>query len=62
MLADIRIYCRPELKELAGKAADSANVALSEWAAKVLAKELSRPDLGSIPRKRAGRPRKTISA
>lgn len=58
--AEISVYCDSELKQLAGKAADAAGVPLSEYVAQVLARELKRPDLGKIPRKRLGRPRKEV--
>lgn len=62
MTAAIHIYCDPELKRLAGMAADHADLPLSEWIARVLAKHIGRPELGRIPRKSIGRPRKVIAA
>jgi len=58
MVADIRVYCDPALKALAGKQADAAGLPLSEYVAKVLAERLNRPELAKIPRKPTGRPRK----
>jgi len=57
MTADIRVYCHPDLKDLAGRAADAAELPLSEFVAKVLAEKLGREDLGIIPRKPPGGPR-----
>lgn len=56
--AEISVYCDPELKDLAGAAADEAGVPLSEYVAQVLAEKFQRPDLAKIPRKPMGRPRK----
>lgn len=58
MTADIRVYCDPKFKNLAGKAADKAGLPLSEYMVKVVAEVLGRPDLAKIPRKSIGRPRK----
>lgn len=60
LAADITVYCDPELKQLAGQAADAAGVPLSEYVAQVLAKEFNRPDLAKVPRKKMGRPRKEL--
>lgn len=62
LTADIRVYCDPELKRLAGEAADAAKLPLSEFVAKVVAEALGRPDLARIPRKSLGRPRNEIAA
>ena len=61
MTADIRVYCDPALKDLAGKAADAQNLPLSEFVVKALAIYLKRPDLVDIPRKKSGRPRKELA-
>lgn len=61
LVADIRVYAHPELKDLAGKAADAEGLALSEFVARVLANHLRRPDLAVIPRKKPGRPRKRLT-
>lgn len=58
--AEISVYCDPELKRLAGNAADAAGLPLSEYVAQVLAKEFNRPDLAKVPRKPMGRPRKEV--
>ncbi|HBI44462.1 MAG TPA: hypothetical protein DDY78_16660 [Planctomycetales bacterium] len=48
----------PELKDLIGEAADRDELPMNEWMARLAAQELGRPDLGKIPRKLSGRPRK----
>ena len=48
----------PELKKLAGEAADRENLPLNEFVARILASHLGRPDLAQVPRKKMGRPRK----
>lgn len=57
MTADIRVYCDPRLKDLAGKAADKAGLPLSEFIVQLIAKGLRKPELAKIPRKSIGRPR-----
>ena len=57
----ITIYAAPELKAIASRNADHADLSLSEYLVKVLADALDRPDLGVVPRKRMGRPRKPIA-
>lgn len=61
MTADIRVYCDPRLKDLAGRASDKAGLPLSEYIVRVLANHLGRPKLGKIPRKSIGRPRLATS-
>jgi hypothetical protein len=58
MAADIRVYCDPELKRVAGAVALKEDLPLSELTAKALAAYVGRPDLAKIPRKSFGRPRK----
>jgi hypothetical protein len=58
MTALIRVYCDPRLKDEAGRAATEANLPLNEYVARVLAMHLGHPELGHIPRKPMGRPRK----
>ncbi len=48
----------PELKRLAGLAADRDQVPLSEFFVRAVAEKLGRPDLAVVPRKKPGRPRK----
>lgn len=62
MVADIRVYADPRLKDLAGEAADREGLPLSEFVVKVLAERLGRPELALVPRKRPGRPRKRAAA
>ncbi len=63
MTEEIRVYAPPELKRLAGEAADLAGIPLSEFVVRAVAKELARPDLAAVPRKSIGRPRnKQIAA
>ena len=62
LVAEIRVYSPPELKDLAGEEADKQGVPLSEFVVRVLAKHLQRPDLATIPRKSVGRPRKRAVA
>jgi hypothetical protein len=47
-----------ELKNLIGEAADRENISMNEYVARLIAKQFKRPELGNIPRKRPGRPRK----
>ena len=56
------VYAPPELKRIAGQAADQEGVPLSEYVVRVLAAHLGRPDLAVVPRKVGGRPRKVIPA
>jgi len=58
MVADIRVYADPRLKELAGQEADKRGIPLSELVVRALAEYLSRPDLAIVPRKIPGRRRK----
>lgn len=60
MTENISVNCDPELKLIAGKAADDEGFNLSEYVVKVLAEHLGRPDLVIVPRKKIGRPRKEI--
>ena len=60
LTADIRVYCDPELKRIAGEAADAAGLPLSEYVVQALAEHLARPDLAKVPRVSMGRPRKPI--
>jgi hypothetical protein len=62
MTAVVHIYCQKELKRIASKTADKEQLPLSELFAKAMALYLNRPDLGTIPRKPLGRPRKEIAA
>lgn len=57
LTADIRVYCDPALKEVAGAEADKAGIPLSEFVAQALASFIGRPDLASVPRKPSGRPK-----
>lgn len=52
----------PELKRLLGEKADEEGLPLNEMMAQMLAESLGRPELGKIPRKSLGRPRKEIPA
>ena len=58
--AVITVNCDPKLKDLAGKKADAAGISLSEWCAQAIANDLKLPELGKVPRKQMGRPRKEI--
>lgn len=62
LTAEIKMYVDPELKRVAGEAAEKAGLPLSEWIAKVIARKLGKPSLGKIPRKAFGRPRKPIAS
>lgn len=48
----------PDLKRLVAERADAENLPLNEYVARVLAQHIGRPDLGWIPRKKLGKPRK----
>lgn len=61
LTAEISVYCDPVLKQLAGEAADEAEISLSEFMVRCAAKELKRPDLAEVPRKKMGRPRKEMA-
>jgi len=50
-----------ELKEIVGQLADTENLPVNEYVARLLAKHIKRPDLALIPRKKMGRPRKELS-
>lgn len=52
----IRIH--PDLIKAADREADRANLNRNEYWAKVMAEHLEKPELGRIPRKKLGRPRK----
>lgn len=54
----LAVYMPPELKTLLGQAADERSVPMSELVVKICADHFKRPDLGVVPRKRPGRPRK----
>jgi hypothetical protein len=58
MVADIRVYADPRLKDAAGERADKEGLPLSELVVKALATYLDRLDLAAVPRKRPGRRRK----
>jgi hypothetical protein len=60
MTENISFNCAPELKGAAGAAADQQGVTLSELCARALAEAIGRPELGTIPRKSMGRPRKPV--
>lgn len=53
---EIKVYCDPDLKNLLADAAEAANLPLSDFIVKRLAKSVGRPDLAVIPRKKMGRP------
>ncbi len=55
---DLRIRCPQELWELIQCIAAMKNEGIAEHALKVIAESFMRPDLGEIPKKRPGRPRK----
>jgi hypothetical protein len=61
LVAVIPVYAPPELKDLAGKAADEQGIPLSEFVVRLMAKALKRPDLEVVPRKRPGRKRKAVA-
>lgn len=62
MIKRISLYASPELYALVGSTADHHNLSMNEWIVRVLAKEVKRPDLSTVPRKRLGRPRKELDA
>ena len=62
MAVDIRVYADPKLKAEAGRAADREGLPLSELVVKALAHYLGKPELALVPRKKSGRPRKTLVA
>jgi hypothetical protein len=52
------VYTPPEVKRLAGLAADKADIPLSEWVVRAMCDALRRPELAVIPRKKPGAPRR----
>lgn len=61
LVTQLYVEILPELKEVLGRAADSENIPLNHLVARLLAKAMKRPELGVIPRKKMGRPRKQLS-
>lgn len=51
----------PELKAEIARAAEEEGLPMNEWVARVCAEALGRPDLGQVPRKGYGRPRKDVA-
>lgn len=60
-LAHLNVYCGWPLAELIQEKADAAELSISEYVAKAMAKFLRQPDLGKIPRKKRGRPNKAAT-
>lgn len=56
MKTEIKIYCDPALKNVLADLADEAELPLSDYIVRKLAKMAGRSDLQEIPRKRLGRP------
>jgi hypothetical protein len=52
-------YVGERLRDLVVAEADREGIPVSEVIARLLAKAVNRPDLGEVPRRRMGRPRKT---
>ena len=52
----LTVPLHPELKKILHRAADAENLPMNEFVARVLAKHFNRPELGTIPRKKMGRP------
>lgn len=59
--AEIKLICEQELKDILGDAADEAELPLSEYVVRELARIVKRIDLAKVPRKKMGRPRKVAS-
>lgn len=59
-LAIYTIRISEPLKHEIGRAADSQNVSMNEYIARVMANHLKKPHLAVIPRKPNGRPRKEM--
>ena len=57
----VQVKLNPELYDLLGKLADSAKVPMGEYLVRLVAEKAARPELGYVPRKRMGRPRKVIA-
>lgn len=51
-----------ELKEIVGRFADEEGLSVNQFVARVLARQVKRPDLAKVPRRRPGRPSKKVSA
>ena len=58
MKVGIHGYVRESLRDLVVAEADAQGIPVSECVAMLLAKALDRPELGTVPRKQMGRPRK----
>lgn len=58
----VSVRMAPELKRLLADRADLEGVPLGEIVTRIIAKELCRPELAAVPRKRMGRPRKALQA
>lgn len=55
MTTDIRVYCKPELKNMLIRLAQKAGLPLSEYVVKLLALSIDKPELSDVPRKPPGR-------
>ncbi len=57
----IGLKANSELHQLIGQAADESGLPMGEWIVRLVAQALGRPELGYVPRKPMGRPRKEVA-
>ena len=64
MADKLLVRLAPELKQILGEKAEELNVpgGMGELAVRILATHFERTDLAFVPRKKMGRPRKTVRA
>lgn len=60
LTVSIHIRCRPELRDVLSKMAGPTEP-MNELIARLLAEKVERPELGNVPRKLMGRPRKELA-
>ncbi len=59
---EMHIKMLPELRQLIVGLADQSNQPMNEVIVQILASHFRRPELGRVPRRPMGRPRKELSA
>jgi hypothetical protein len=58
MRRHIDLMVSPDLYDIVAQEADRRNISMGQVVVEALARQLEKPELGFIPRKRPGRPRK----
>ncbi len=61
MARQLNIKISAELHQAIGEAADESRLPMSELVVRFIAQALGRPELGYVPRKPMGRPRKELA-